>query len=246
MSKVTTRLAPAVLALAGALLLTAIAAGAQSSGRSGPIIYPLIHQDVSLPLWLTAKPPNFAEEERFIPQNQGPPVVKARVVTDPVGDDPAEAGRPQVVTTDLLNFSGQSADGLAPPDTEGVVGLTQYVQYVNTEWTVYDKTTGAVVLGPLSGNSFWSGFGGPCQNNDDGDPIVQWDKAAQRWFIAQNVFTTPYTVCIAVSTSSDATGSWFRYAYNVGSTNFPDYPKWGVWPDAYYQSYIDNFAASTE
>lgn len=240
MRKVSAFLAAPGLALAGALLFT-VTATAQSSVKAGPIVYPLIHQDVSLPLWFTARPPNFAEEERFIPQNQGPPMVKAPVVRDPVGDDPIAVGRPEVGTTDLLNFAGQSADGLAPPDTEGVVGLTQYVQYVNTEWTVYDKNTGAVVLGPLAGNSFWSGFGGQCQNNDDGDPIVQWDKAAQRWFIAQNVFTTPYTVCIAVSTSSDATGSWYRYAYNVGSSNFPDYPKWGVWPDAYYQSYNDFF-----
>src|SRR5260370_4680902 len=43
--------------------------------------------------------------------------------------------------------------------------------------------------------------------------------------------------CIAVSTSSDATGTYNRYAFSFGNTDFPDSPKLGVWPDAYYASF---------
>ena len=41
--------------------------------------------------------------------------------------------------------------------------------------------------------------------------------------------------CVAVSTTNNPTGSYFRYAIATG-TNFPDYPKAGVWSDAYYFS----------
>ena len=41
--------------------------------------------------------------------------------------------------------------------------------------------------------------------------------------------------CVAVSTTSDATGSWNRYDFHLGS-NFFDYPHLGVWPDGYYMS----------
>jgi len=41
--------------------------------------------------------------------------------------------------------------------------------------------------------------------------------------------------CLAVSTSADTTGSYNRYEFDFGS-NFPDYPKFGIWPDAYYNS----------
>jgi hypothetical protein len=142
-------------------------------------------------------------------------------------------------TTSGLNFAGVGngdygfAPNAAPPDTNGAVGATQYVQWVNESFAVFDKATGAKVYGPAAGNTLWSGFGGGCQNNNDGDPIVQYDKAANRWIFTQfSVSTTPYLQCIAVSTTSDATGTYNRYSFSY--TNFPDYPKLGVWPDAYY------------
>ena len=50
------------------------------------------------------------------------------------------------------------------------------------------------------------------------------------------VSATPYTQCVAVSTGPDPTGTYFRYAFSY-SRSFNDYPKMGVWPDAYYISY---------
>ncbi len=150
---------------------------------------------------------------------------------------------PQVAATLGLNFDGlgqgQFGFGIqfAPPDTNGAVGATQYVQWVNAEFAVFDKSTGALVSGPTPGNAIWAGFGGPCQANNDGDPIVQYDKIAGRWIFTQFVISSqPYQQCVAVSTSSDATGTYNRYAFAFGN-NFPDYPKLGVWPDAYYISF---------
>ena len=152
---------------------------------------------------------------------------------------------PLIATTSGLNFAGvgQGDYGFsvqyAPPDTNGAVGATQYVQWVNTYFAVFDKSTGAIATGfPKPGNSIWTGFGGGCQANNDGDPIVQYDKLANRWILTQfSVSTLPYMQCVAVSTTSDATGSYYRYAFSYGNTQFNDYPKMGVWPDGYYISY---------
>jgi hypothetical protein len=131
-----------------------------------------------------------------------------------------------------------------PPDNDGAPGTTQYVQYINTTYAVYDKS-GNMVLGPLSGNSFWSGFGGSCANDDSGDPVIRFDAAAQRWVVAQFALNSaaPDYECVAVSKTADATGAYYRYAFPLNL--FPDYPKLGVWPDAYYFTF-NNFAISTE
>ena len=129
------------------------------------------------------------------------------------------------------------APNAAPPDTNGAVGATQYVQWVNESFAVFDKSTGAIVYGPAGGNTLWSTFGGGCETNNDGDPIAQYDKAGGHWVMTQfSVSTTPYLQCVAVSTTSDATGTWNRYSFSF-TNQFPDYPKLGVWPDAFYTSY---------
>ena len=155
------------------------------------------------------------------------------------------AAGPLVSTTSGLSFAGVGngdygfVPNAAPPDTEGAVGATQYVQWVNESCAVFDKATGAIAAGfPKAGNTIWAGFGGGCETNNDGDPIVQYDKLANRWVFTQfSVSTLPYLQCVAVSTTSDATGTYNRYAFTYGSTQFPDYPKLGVWPDAYYISF---------
>ena len=124
----------------------------------------------------------------------------------------------------------------APPDTHGAVGSTQYVQIVNgSAFAVYNKVTGGLVMGPASTNSLWAGFGGKCETANDGDPIVNFDAAAQRWVITQFAVTpraAPFFECVAVSQTADATGGYFRYAFQYN--DFPDYPKFAVHPDAYY------------
>jgi hypothetical protein len=150
----------------------------------------------------------------------------------------------------LLNIAGQSAQdnrdlfgfAFVPPDTNGAVGATQFVQIVNVTIAVYDKSSGAVQLGPAAIHTLWSGFGGLCEFGggtptfaDGGDPVVLYDHLARRWLVSQLQFDATFThtaQCVAVSTSSDATGSYSRYEFDFGS-NFPDYPKFGVWPDAY-------------
>ncbi len=125
----------------------------------------------------------------------------------------------------------------APPDTTGAVGATQYVQWVNSSFAVFNKSTGAAVYGPVAGNTLFTGFGGACESSNDGDPVVQYDKLANRWVLMQFAVPTggPYFQCVAVSRTSDATGLYDRYSFQY--TGFNDYPKAGVWPDGYYVTY---------
>ncbi|HEY2915610.1 MAG TPA: hypothetical protein VGI98_00160 [Candidatus Limnocylindrales bacterium] len=146
---------------------------------------------------------------------------------------------PNVPST-TLNFEGIDFPGVvcncAPPDTNGEVGATQYVQIVNEGFAVWNKATGAKVYGPVAITTVWSGFGGVCETAGHGDPVVLYDQFANRWLVSQFAGTTSITdECVAISTTSDATGTWFRYDFHLGS-NFYDYPHLAVWPDGYYMS----------
>ena len=200
-----------------------------------------VHHDVSPPLrdMIKAAPPaslvrHEAEPMRRIPLPPG---------LSTLAEDPVR----QTTIAPLTPIVSQSFEGLgngqygfsvtgAPPDTNGTVGATQYVQWVNTSFAIFNKANGALIAGPTAGNTIWSGFGGGCQSNNDGDPVVLYDKIAQRWIFSQfSVSTTPYLQCIAVSTTSDATGTFNRYSFQY--SNFDDYPKMGVWSDGYYETF---------
>lgn len=133
----------------------------------------------------------------------------------------------------------------APPDTNLSVGDAQVVQWVNASFAIFDKITGNVVQGNTEGNALWTGFGGGCETNNDGDIIVLFDKAAHRWLFTQfSVTTLPNLQCLAISQTADARGPYFRFSYSFGNTYFNDYPKLGVWNDAYYMSF-NIFAGNT-
>ena len=164
-------------------------------------------------------------------------------VADPVVQRNVTAGLSQ--TTGGLGFDGigvglgNYSPRYAPPDTTGAVGSTQYVQWVNADVAVFDKSSGVLAQGfPKPGNALFQPLGGACASRNDGDPIVQYDKAASRWVLSQ--FAVPggsagYWQCVAVSTTSDATGAYNVYAFQY--SQFNDYPKMGVWPDGYYVTF---------
>lgn len=147
----------------------------------------------------------------------------------PVSDAPDSLGTP------VVNFAGMSS-GSQPPDTVGDIGRSHYVQMVNsTSFQVWDKS-GNSLLGPQSFGGLWPA-GDPC-NSSLGDPIVVYDHLADRWLLSQfarNAAQTQFWMCIAISQSPNpAANTWFLYTVEVPV--FPDYPKFGVWPDGYYMS----------
>jgi subtilisin-like proprotein convertase family protein len=175
---------------------------------------------------------------------------KAPDVYDTLGDvaDVQSLASPLILPSPIITFYGQSSDDqvtvgdprYTPPDTVGDVGPNHYVQAVNTTWGVYSKATGARIFGPLKGNSFYAGFGGPCETTNDGDPIVLYDQLADRWLISQfalpNIGSNagPFYQCIAISTSGDPTGTYHRYQFLFDNNDLNDYPHFGLWPDGYY------------
>jgi hypothetical protein len=158
--------------------------------------------------------------------------------------DPALSGAMSTLSTNSgLNILGMG-NGFAGyieqaivPDTNGAAGPTQFVQYINESFTVFNKSTGTVAYGPADGNTLFQALGGRCAALDNLDPIVQYDKQANRWVIMMPMFAGPFQLCVAVSTTSDATnGGWNLYAFPTTGV-FPDYPKLAVWADGYYLTY---------
>jgi hypothetical protein len=126
-----------------------------------------------------------------------------------------------------------------PPDTNGRVGAKQYVQWNNTSFAVFNKTTGALLYGPAAGNTLFQSLGGVCATHNDGDPVVSFDILAGRWVLSQFVVGADPEFshqCVAVSQTEDATGAYFLYDFVTDPVNFVDYPKTATWPDGYYMS----------
>jgi hypothetical protein len=139
------------------------------------------------------------------------------------------------------------------PDTNGDVGPNHYLQSTNHLWAVYSKS-GQLMGGPYSENTFWRNDTAPqhqlCKNSAQGDPIILYDPLADRWISTFFAFAdtgAPHYECIAVSTTPNPLGNWCHYSFNVNADidsvypgqytgYFPDYPKFGVWPDAYYMT----------
>ncbi|MEI6489062.1 MAG: T9SS type A sorting domain-containing protein [Bacteroidota bacterium] len=128
----------------------------------------------------------------------------------------------------LVNWAGQTGNAY-PPDPTGAAGLNHYVQAVNlTTFKIFNKTTGAASAA-VSLGSLWN----PAVSNY-GDPIVLYDKYADRWFISQFGQGSPNKIYIAISTSSNPNGTYYTYTFT--SSEFPDYLKFSIWDDGYYMT----------
>jgi len=138
----------------------------------------------------------------------------------------------------IYNFPGVgNLNGVFPPDTDGDVGLNHYFQMINLSFAIWDKS-GNLLYGPVDNSTLWQGFIGPWTGTNDGDPVVLYDEAADRWVATQFAVNLPngksYEL-VAVSETGDPLGAYYRYAFEFDYMN--DYPKLGVWRDGYYSTY---------
>ncbi|MCC6131814.1 MAG: S-layer homology domain-containing protein, partial [Acidobacteria bacterium] len=224
----------ALLPLALACGSTALAAGGQGEGVFRGIST-AVRFDVSPPLQSIKPLPvvqgqdrdKFEERENPFRGPLGPQDLDAAVQSSTRGAE---------IVAPATSFDGPSnTSSVSPPDPVGDVGPNHYVAMSNLSFAVYSKT-GTLLYGPALNNTLWAGFGGPCQTENSGDPVVLHDQLSDRWILTQFTSAGPtFYNCVAVSTTPDPTGSYYRYAFSTGS-NFPDYPKYGVWPDALYIS----------
>jgi hypothetical protein len=228
-------------------LLLAVPGTALAQGGP-PQVIPAAQHDVSPPLRELPPGPKHigileAEPVRRIPSSRavafGPDPVLQKA--PPAGTAPQFLAPATLANFDGIGngFTGPSGTFVvnsAPPDTNGAVGPNHVVEVVNTDFAVFSKS-GTPLFGPVPLNTLWSGLAGRCATENDGDPVVVYDRIADRWIISQfQVTATPFQQCVAVSTTADPTGSYFRYVFSY-TDGFPDYPKMGVWPDGYYITY---------
>ncbi|MGH7845296.1 MAG: hypothetical protein ACREQW_09015 [Candidatus Binatia bacterium] len=183
-------------------------------------------------------PPKHREMRRPGPRPRGKALGLSK---DPVLQDSSPAldtPSPDNTFDGISNADNAAVNGFStvPPDGNGDVGPNHYVETVNVLLEVFDKT-GTSLTGPIAIRDLWAGFGGPCETTDDGDPIVLYDHLADRWLVSQFADVGPPSrQCIAISQTGDPTGSYFLYDFAMPNNKFNDYPKFGVWPDAYYMT----------
>ncbi len=157
-----------------------------------------------------------------------------QVERDPLGDLQNRFDAGHAVTAlggPIVNVAGASSTGVSPPDVTNDVGPNHVIHAYNgasgSLFKIYNKT-GTLLSGPTAMESL--GTGG-CANGA-GDPIVLYDRLADRWFLLE-FNGTNNDLCIYVSkTPNPVTGGW--WAYNFGQASFPDYPHCAVWIDGYY------------
>ncbi len=212
-------------------------------GPNGPVISLPTNSGVSQPLWAAPQAPARAAAP------QGPtnvplhPLPQHGVPGGQHANDRAlqtKAGARLAGEQNAL-FGGIVQDGYIPPDPNIAVGPNHIVQLVNSEIAVFTKS-GTMELGyPKKLSSLWSALGGGCATNNAGDPIVQYDRLADRWLITQlGSLQSPYSECFAVSQTGDPTGAYNLYSYSFGS-NLNDYPKFGVWPTTSNSAYLGTY-----
>ena len=227
------------------------------SGIRGPFFSEAVAFDVSRPL-------------RDLARTRAPrrvrPVEEIRPERGPVAVDRGHS-RDRALQADvgilsipgpLANFEGLSNQDnfnvfgfrVNPPDPNGDVGPNHYVEMINLVFAVYNKA-GTRLLGPVDTGTLWAGFSVPDCTDPSGDPVVLYDQTEDRWILSQ--FTTrgfddptlPFYNCVAISQTSDPTGTYYRYAFitqpdtDDGGYFFPDYPKYGVWSNSYIMTTRD-------
>ncbi len=203
--------------------------------RTNPIVIESHHVTTSQAL-RDMKPEPWRNISKVMPEHDHNLFVRKSRIGDPVAQTEVLS---EVGVTKGLSFDGiydNQGGGYVPPDTNAAVGLSQVVETVNIAFAVYDKTTGNLISGPTNIQTLYKSLGSECATGQLSDPVATWDKVAQRWVITMIAFNSSFTVneaCVAVSTSADATGTYHLYAFQYKGT-LPDYPKLGVWPDAYY------------
>jgi len=222
--------------------LLIILVGACNADRTDPKpdaaeSFEIVAHDVSPPLRELAKLPSLRAANRLHeaePWRRVPLRASTTFAPDPMIQ--TEQGTTPIAAPSV-SFEGMGAGmanfnpGGTPPDTDGDIGPNHYFQVVNTSIAIFSRT-GQLAMPAMDTSMVWAGFAGACAQSNDGDATIRYDHIADRWVVAQFSIANPYYQCVAVSTSPDPTGTYYRYQFTLPAFN--DYPKVGLWPDAYY------------
>jgi hypothetical protein len=87
-----------------------------------------------------------------------------------------------------------TSPGRNPSDNSLAVGPDHIVQTVNTRMAIFTKKgrkyseTGRILYGAVPNNTVFKGFGGTCEERNNGDTVVRYDQLADRWLIVMPIF----------------------------------------------------------
>jgi hypothetical protein len=145
----------------------------------------------------------------------------------------------------VLGFEGISQYDAAafgrnfiPPDTNGAVGQTQYLEVTNGAYSVFDKYTGTQ-LSLVSDVAFWAAAG---QTGANGDSRVMYNAAAGRWIVA-SFGASVADIQIAISDTDNALGGWKSTKFTGFAGGTADYPTLALDRNAVYIG-TNNFTTS--
>jgi hypothetical protein len=231
----------AVRAVGALALIGTVAPAALAQELTPTVTYPMTSA-VTKPLWSmpqSSGAPSGAPEER--PLGRLPQRHTASSQARPADQALQTGAGAHLPVQNQTNFGGIVQDGYIPPDPNMAVGPTDIVQVVNSAIAVFDKNGNMRSGYPKGLSSLWSALGGACGRNNAGDPVVQYDRFADRWLITQlGSVRSPYSECFAVSNTGDPEGGYSVYSYSFG-TSLNDYPKFGVWPTAKNSAYLGTY-----
>jgi hypothetical protein len=135
------------------------------------------------------------------------------------------AAAPTGGTTPIIGASWQGLGnpGVSPPDTNGAIGPSSYIEIINLNIGIYNRSGTLITsasLTTLTGHASLS------------DPMILWDPHTQR-FIYNVWDTSAATMAWGFSKDANPTsipGSWCNYTSSFGynpAVDIPDYPKLG-------------------
>jgi hypothetical protein len=158
----------------------------------------------------------------------------------------------------VANFSGLDLTDihtlnnyfLAPPDSDGAIGINNFVEFINGGFAVYDRSGTLATPAAITDSQFWINAGASSTLVDQGlsDTRIKYDPLSQRWIATEitlgNTSEVDNSVLIAVSATSDPLGAWSSTSFlAVSSTRFGDYPTLNIDANAVYIG-TNNFDSS--
>jgi hypothetical protein len=244
-------------------LMACLASGAALAQQADTVVLPMQFLGVSQPLYDLALQQQAPSIRGLLPatemvQKHGPLIDEIEPAAGLATRQgaPSQAYNQTSASTPLAAVAGANFEGPgvgmpgfnltgAPPDTTLAVGPNNVIAWVNSMYAVMSKS--GTVQALVNGNTLFAGVGGVCETTNRGDPILQYDRLADRWILSQFAFgvsagapVAPYLQCIAVSQTNNPLGAYYRYSISFGSTSpngFNDYGKLGIFPDGYYTAY---------
>jgi len=123
------------------------------------------------------------------------------------------------------SFQGINNPNVAPPDETSAVGTTRYIELVNVNFAIYNKTSNV----PISTGTINS-LAGAASTDSVFDVQVIWDPTTNRFYYAADDVVSRRDNELAFGFSKTASPSsaadFCKYRIGFG-TVFPDYPKLG-------------------